>query len=179
MRNAQHRNIQIRLAKPGDENVIAAVLSDAFTGYRYLYTEDAFEATILGITRIKERINNKTMWVALFNNIVRATLSLTVTDNKLYIRSVAVSPIMRRKGLAMALMIHAEEEALKMGYQQLELTTTSFLFEAMRLYEHFGFERYGYEDLFGTRLIKMRKNLGPGSTYYSLKNLNHGTSHAN
>jgi len=163
MQNIQNE-IEIRLAEPGDEVLIAGVLYNAFAGYKYLYTEKAFDATILGI---KERIDSKTMWVALFKGVIRATLSLTSTKDELYVRSVAVSPIVRRKGLGKALMTHAEGEAIKMGFQQLELTTTAFLFEAIRLYEDLGFERCGFEDLFGTQLIKMKKNLKP--TGVSLK----------
>jgi GNAT superfamily N-acetyltransferase len=160
MQNIQ-KEIEIRLAEPGDEVLIAGVLYDAFAGYKYLYTEKAFDATILGIAKIKDRIDSKTMWVALFKGVIRATLSLTSTKDELFVRSVAVSPIVRRKGLGKALMTHAEGEAIKMGFQQLELTTTAFLFEAIRLYEGLGFERCGFEDLFGTQLIKMKKNLKP------------------
>jgi GNAT superfamily N-acetyltransferase len=160
-----HNEIEIRLAESGDEGLIAGLLYDAFVGYKYLYTEKAFDATILGIAKIKERIDSKTMWVALFKNVIRATLSLTPTNDELNVRSVAVSPIARRKGLGKALMIHAEGEARKMGFQQLDLTTTTFLFEAIRLYEDLGFERCGFEDLFGTQLIKMKKNLKPAIVY--------------
>src|SRR5258705_11356357 len=109
--------IEIRLAESGDEGLIAELLYDAFVGYKYLYTEKAFDATILGIAKIKERIDSKTMWVALFKGVIRATLSLTSTGDELYVRSVAVSPIVRRKGLGKALMTHAEGEAIKMGFQ--------------------------------------------------------------
>jgi GNAT superfamily N-acetyltransferase len=163
----QSSDIKIRLAEKGDELTIAAILYDAFIEYKSLYTVKAFYATILGITKISERIYNKTMWVALYQNVIGGTLSLTPNYDGLYIRSVAVATTLRRNGLGKALMNHAENEAIRLGFGYLELTTTAFLFEAIRLYESFGFEVWGYEDLYGTQLIKMKKDLKPNVAFLS------------
>jgi ribosomal protein S18 acetylase RimI-like enzyme len=151
----------MRLAEPRDELTITTILHDAFIEYKKLYTVKAFYSTILGITKIRERIDSGTMWVALCDGVIAGTISLIPDRKGLYIRSVAVAPTARRKGLGKTLMKHAEQEATGKGLEYLELTTTTFLFEAIKLYQSFGFEECGYEDLYGTPLIKMKKYLIP------------------
>ena len=156
-------NIVIRLAKDGDAATIASLLHDSFFEYRSLYTEKAFVATTLAISKIQQRIDDRTIWVALLENVISGTISLLPVDGGLYIKSVAVAPAARGKGLGKTLMKHAEHEALKMNLRSVELTTTLFLFEAIKLYDSLGFEPFGFEDLYGTELIKMKKNLKPGT----------------
>ncbi|HEV8284411.1 MAG TPA: GNAT family N-acetyltransferase [Chitinophagaceae bacterium] len=166
----KRENIKIRVAVPEDAMTISILLYEAFNEYKSLYTEKAFAATLLGIPKIEERIYNRTTWIALYDNVISGTISLMNSNGSLYIRSVAVAPPAQRKGLGKALMKHAESEALKKGFQQLELTTTPFLFEAIRLYESLGFEPCGSEDLYGTPLIKMTKILKPAVSVINKNN---------
>jgi ribosomal protein S18 acetylase RimI-like enzyme len=154
-------NFDIRLARHGEEKTICSLLYKSFVGYKSLYTERAFKATTLTAGKIRERIDHKLIWVGLYSNVIIATLSLQPLNDAMYIRSVAVLPTARRKGLARELMMHAEGEAVKKNLLLLELTTTSFLVEAIKLYKTCGFEACGYEDLYGTRLITMKKKLKP------------------
>ena len=159
MSEKKNSDIMIRLAKAEDGATIASLLHDSFLEYKSLYTEKAFVATTLAISKIQQRIDDRTIWVAWLDNVISGTISLLPVDRGLYIKSVAVAPAARGKGLGKALMKHAEHEALKMNLRTLELTTTPFLFEAIKLYDSLGFEPCGFEDLYGTELIKMKKNL--------------------
>jgi len=152
-------NFEIRMARYGEEKTICSVLYESFVEYKSLYTEMAFKATIFALGKVRERIDDEMIWVGLHNNVISATLSLQPHNDAMYIRSVAVIPAARRKGLAKGLMTHAEREAVKKNFLLLELTTTPFLVEAVNLYKAFGFEACGYEDLYGTRLITMKKKL--------------------
>jgi ribosomal protein S18 acetylase RimI-like enzyme len=154
-------NIMVRLAEVADARRVAAILYESFIGYRELYTDKAFKATTLGVPQITERIKDKKMWVAFYNDVMSATVSLVPADGVMHIKSVAVIPATRGKGVGWELMMHAEKEAYKRQIHSLLLTTTPFLFEAIRLYERFGFKSYGYDDLHGTPLIKMKKVIKP------------------
>jgi N-acetylglutamate synthase and related acetyltransferases len=127
-------NFEIRMARHGEEKTISSVLYESFVEYKSLYTERAFKATTLAVGKIRERIDDKMTWVGLYRNVISATLSLQPLNDIMYIRSVAVVPAARRKGLAKELMTHAEGEALKKNLLLLELTTTPFLVEAINLY---------------------------------------------
>jgi N-acetylglutamate synthase-like GNAT family acetyltransferase len=154
-------NIKLRLAEVADAGTVAAILYESFIGYKRLYTHKAFEATTLGMRQITQRIKDKKMWVAFYNDVMSATVSLEPADDVMQIRSVAVAPAVRGRGVGWELMVHAEDEARKSQIYSLVLTTTPFLFEAIRLYERFGFKSYGSDDLHGTPLIKMKKIIKP------------------
>lgn len=154
-------DILIRLAANSDAATIASILLRSFEEYRQSYTRKAFLETTLGIYKIKARVYNKTIWVAVLDDTICGTISLVPDGNTLHIKSVAVTPSARRRGLGKEMMKHAESIALKRGFHFLELTTTPFLHEAIKLYEGFGFTTHGHKDLYGTPLIRMVKNLKP------------------
>ncbi len=151
--------IEIRLAENKEALVISDLLYQSFSEYKLLYTERAFAATTLGIPELESRISKNVTWVGLYDDTIAGTISLMPNGNGIFIKSVAVAPIARKKGLGKELMRHAEKIALKEGAHYLELTTTAFLLEAIRLYEFFGFRQNGRDDLYGTPLIKMIKYL--------------------
>jgi ribosomal protein S18 acetylase RimI-like enzyme len=157
--NHTRNSIKIRLAKTREAFAISDLLRHSFAEYKSLYTEKAFEATVLSVHEIETRIKKNAVWIALYNDAIAGTVSLIPNDDGIFIKSVAVAPIARRKGLGKELMKHAEETAIKKEVKYLELTTTPFLFEAIRLYEYFGFRQNGYDDLYGTLLIRMIKYL--------------------
>ena len=151
--------LEIRLAKASETNRIADLIYDSFVEYRTLYTEEGFAATTTNKEEIKRRINGKMVWVMLCDEVIAGTISILPVKDGLFIKSVAVAPIARRRGLGRALMRHAEKIAEERHAKYLELNTTEFLHEAIGLYEAFGFDKFGYEDLYGTKLIKMKKIL--------------------
>lgn len=57
------------------------------------------------------------------------------------IRMLAVSPEVRGKGVASALITECIERAKAGGYKSIGLHTGEFMHNAMRLYERFGFQR--------------------------------------
>jgi len=161
MNNNEHLDVVIKLADNSDASTIAGLLVSAFEEYKQLYTKRAFSVTTLGPYKIKERIYNQVIWVAVVDGVVCGTISLIPEGNTLFIKSVAVAPFARKRGVGKQLMEHAEAMALNLGLGFLELTTTPFLHEAIKLYERFGFIACGHKDLYGTPLIRMVKNLSP------------------
>lgn len=57
------------------------------------------------------------------------------------------------------LLIGIERYSINKGFRRLTLSTTPFLNRAIRLYEKLGFVRSGTDDLFGTPLVKMKREL--------------------
>jgi len=151
--------IKIRRAVTGDAAAISALLYKAFIEYKSLYTEKGFEATTPDREVIEERINKKAVWLVMNNNFIAGTVSLFPQRDQLYVRSLAVNPNARGQGIGRLLMDHVHEMAFAHGCSQIMLTTTPFLLPAIKLYEKFGFEAKGKDDLFGTPLIWMTKNL--------------------
>jgi ribosomal protein S18 acetylase RimI-like enzyme len=169
METRGNASLEIRLANVSETNIIADLIYDSFVEYKPLYTEKGFIATTTNREEIKRRIGGEMIWVAMCDDVIAGTISILPVNEGIFIKSVAVAPVARRRGLGKALMRHAEKIAEQRHVKYLELNTTEFLHEAIGLYEGFGFIKCGYEDLCGTRLIKMKKVLDKNR---SQKNLN-------
>ena len=151
--------VKIRRAVPNDASAVAALLYKSFVEYKSLYTEKGFDATTPGIEEIENRINKKSVWLVMDGNTIAGTVSVFSQKDQLWVRSLAVNPDARGKGIGKLLMDHVHEMAFANGCSLIKLTTTPFLLPAIKLYEQFGFEAKGKDDLFGTPLIWMIKSL--------------------
>ena len=164
-----NETIEIRMAEHKEAATISALIYDAFVDEKSQYTDGAFAITTPGVAEIEERIKNKTVWVAISNDLILGTVSCITKGEGLFIRSVAVDRAARRKGIARMLMNHAERLALENDCGYLKLTTTAFLLPACNLYESLGFKHNGFEMLYGTELVKLKKILNPFSSKIKLQ----------
>ena len=71
-----------------------------------------------------------------------------LSAHTLWVTDLVVAPQVRRKGVASALILSAEEWARKQGYRRLVLEAQSKNLPAIRLAEKLGFEFCGYQDLY-------------------------------
>jgi GNAT superfamily N-acetyltransferase len=149
---------RIRRAVPADATDIATVLRQSFLEFEALYTPKGFAATTPDPEQVGSRMEEGPAWIALCEARIAGTASAVPG---LYVRGVAVVPSMRGRGIGEAVLNEVESFARQNGCARMFLTTTPFLTSAIRLYERFGFTRVpnGADDLFGTPLIKMEKNL--------------------
>jgi ribosomal protein S18 acetylase RimI-like enzyme len=152
--------ITLRLARPSDAGAVAATLRAAFSAFEGLYTPPAFAATTPTPEQVAARFEEGPIWLAERDGQVLGTVSVVPRPGELYIRSMAVRPAARGRGIAARLLRAVEDFAAPQEYRRLVLTTTPFLEAAIRLYEQAGFRCTGEQaDLFGTRLIWMAKDL--------------------
>jgi len=153
--------ITIRFAQPDDAAAIAATLRNSFVEYESLYTPEGYAATTPNEAEIRRRFAEGQTWVAESPIQIVGTVSGLPKGNSLYIRSMAVLPAARGSGLGERLLREIENFALAEGYARLFLSTTPFLYRAIRLYKSFGFTRDNEppNDLFGTPLVTMSKTL--------------------
>lgn len=161
------------MAGHSEAAAISALIYDAFADQKSNYTDGAFAATTPGVAEIEERIKDKTVWVAIVKDEIVGTASCVTIGEGLYIRSVAVDRSVRRNGIARFLMDHMEKLALENDHKWLKLTTTAFLLPACRLYESLGFKQNGFEILYGTELVKLKKILNPFSSKIKLQKHDH------
>lgn len=153
--------IQIRRALMEDVGAIASVLRAAFAEFEPLYTPAAFEVTTPTADQLRARWHEGPVWVAVQTNAIQGTVAAVSKATGLYVRSMAVEPVSRGQGIARGLLQEIERFALEHDHRRLFLSTTPFLYDAIRLYERFGFERTddGPHELFGTPLFTMVKAL--------------------
>jgi GNAT superfamily N-acetyltransferase len=136
-------------------------LPNRFAEYEALYTAEGFAATTPNSDVIETRLAEGATWIAVFEEKIVGTVSVIPEGESLYIRSMAILPEARGAGIGEQLLTEIENFAVAGGYRRLLLSTTPFLYRAIRLYGKFGFVRSGVADLYGTPLLTMSKNLSP------------------
>ncbi len=153
--------IFVRRATESDADSVASVLSESFVEYRPLYTPRGYAATTPTAEQIRARWDEGPIWVATSAGSVVGTVSAVPRGRELYVRSMAVVPAARGHRVGESLLGHVEEFATANGCARMSLTTTPFLFRAIRLYERAGFMRSGRGplELYGTPLFEMVKDL--------------------
>lgn len=153
-------DVQIRAAIADDSAAIAGVIDEAFSQFRAFYTSEAFAATAPPAETIRERFGAGEIWVALTDEKIVGTVSVVGDVDRLYVRSMAVSPAAQGLGVARKLLDTTENFAIENGFKNLFLYTTPFLASAIRLYELNGFVRGEDVDwFFDTPLFAMEKKL--------------------
>jgi len=154
--------LRIRRARRSDAPAIASVLRASFAEYESLYTRAAFAATTPTTEEIARRLGEGPTWIALLHRTLVGTVSAVPRGEALYVRSMAVVPEVRRRGVGRLLLEQVERYADERGFRCLDLSTTPFLTSAIALYERAGFKRSDGEprELCGTPVLNMRKALG-------------------
>jgi GNAT superfamily N-acetyltransferase len=149
-------------AEGEDSDAIACVLRSAFEEFRPLYTVGGFDATTPSAETIRRRLLEGPTWLAFCEGEVAGTVSAALRANHVYLRSMAVMPRARGRGVGVALLQEVEQFAAAEGHTRIDLSTTPFLADAIRLYERFGFRRTEapHHDLLGTPLFTMTKKIG-------------------
>lgn len=154
-------NLTVRRAVLEEANVIAQILRAAFLPYETQYIPAAFSATTPTAEVITQRWAEGPVWVVTQAQTLIGTVAAVPKTYGLYVRSMAVLPAARGLGAGQLLLEHVERFAREHNFPLMYLSTTPFLFNAIRLYEKFGFRptKDGPHDLFGTPLFTMTKEL--------------------
>jgi GNAT superfamily N-acetyltransferase len=152
---------ELRLADAEDAEVVSTLLLRAFVEYEALYTPEGFRATTPTAPEVLRRMKEGPMWLVLVDGVVAGTAATVFKDDSLYIRGMAVLPDARGQRVGHLLLEQIERYAVEHNCKRLFLSTTPFLSQAIRPYQHFGFQRTEEEphDLFGTPLFTMEKIL--------------------
>jgi len=133
--------VEIKVATPADAEVIAEILTKAFSQFESNYTPEALEYVTPRAEEIRGRFKEGPIWIALVDNKAVGTVSVVKEPDWLYIRSMAVLPAAQGHGVGGALLRAIEKYAVETGVETLFLYTTHFSADAIRLYERHGFVR--------------------------------------
>ncbi len=154
--------MQIRIASPDESEKIASLIREAFAELESFYTPEAFVSTTPDSEKIRKRFDEGAIWAALKNETIVGTVSTVAEGERLYIRSMAVSPSAQGLGIGRKLLEAVENYAFENGFENLFLYSLPFLSGAIRLYEQNGFERgedTSPEEFFGMPGLTMEKKL--------------------
>jgi len=154
--------VEVRIAKPEDSGAIAEVLGEAFGMYRKHYTADAFAVVTPLADEITRRLDEGPQWVATMGDKIVGTVSVTVDEGDLYVRSLAVAPEAQGRGVGHKLLDAIDEYAAGTKFDRIFLYTTYFSAGAKELYEKHGYawvRDTTAEEWYGVPGLEMDKKL--------------------
>jgi GNAT superfamily N-acetyltransferase len=151
------RRFVIRPATVDDAAGILRCLGAAFEPYRTSYTPAAFEDTVLGPEKLRQRMATMSILVAVDDagEVVGTIGHRLMDDARGHVRGMAVLPDWKGSGLAAALMASVESELRRRGCTRMTLNSVAPLQRAIAFYERRGFRTTGrVTDLFGMPLVE-------------------------
>jgi len=154
--------LEVRLAGPGDEEIVARLLVEAFEPYREQYTPGGFADTTATAEVVRERFETARVWLAFDNDEAVGTVTALPENDSVYIRSMAVTPNAQGRGVGQRLLETLEADSRGRGFKRLYLYTTFVLPGAQPLYEKNGFvvtRETAPEEWHDMGGVEMEKNL--------------------
>ena len=154
--------VTIRLAIEDDADAIADILLEAFSVFEPEYTPESFAIVTPRTAEISGRFAEGPMWVAVDEEQVVGTVSVTHEPEGLYIRSMAVRPIAQGRGVGHGLLKAVDEYAAGTEVDRVFLYTTYFVPGAKEMYEKHGFvwvRDTPAEEWYGTAGLEMDKRI--------------------
>lgn len=136
---SQPEAVDVRLAERQDAAAISAVIFAAFIRLREHYTPEAFAVVASTSDEILSRFDEGPQWVASADDEIVGTVSVTVEDGDLYVRSMAVAPHAQGSGIAHKLLDAIDEYAAGTRFDRIFLYTTYFTPGAKELYSSHGY----------------------------------------
>lgn len=153
---------EIRLATANDSEQIAEVVRRAFGVYRANYTPEAFAVVTPDADEFSRRLDVGPQWVVELDGKIVGTVSVTVDDGDLYVKTMAVDPSLQGRGIANLLMEAIDAYAVTTDHDRIFLYTTYFSAGAKQLYEKHGYRWVRDtppEEWYGVAGLEMEKML--------------------
>jgi predicted N-acetyltransferase YhbS len=142
-------NIEIRRAKVEDAIEITNIYHDAYQENERLGFPAS--ASTVKVKEVEKWISESNIFIALTNHEIVGAVRLAINDkmNKLVIGRLGVSSNWKGKGIASILMNYAENEALKLGWKTVTLTTPINHPYLPEMYRRRGYKDVGVRELEG------------------------------
>ncbi|MFW9827438.1 MAG: GNAT family N-acetyltransferase [Candidatus Thorarchaeota archaeon] len=157
------KDFKIRKAIPSDSKSIHEVILAAFEEYRWFYSSDGFEDTVMSEDLVLKRMKDMTIFVAIDKKgkAIGTIGWKKLDDEEGHIRGMAVHPLWQGKNSpASALLNAVEKDAVLKKCRFLSLDTTEVLQRAQYFYKKHQFKESGkIGDFYGSKIIEYIKYL--------------------
>jgi ribosomal protein S18 acetylase RimI-like enzyme len=147
--------LKVRLANAADEHVVMDITNAAYEKYISRIGRKPQPMT----THYAPMIAAQQVWLAEEDDDVVGVLVLVPEESHLMIYSVAVDPKHQHRGIGRKLMALSEQEALRQGYDQVQLYTNVKMTENISIYSRLGYLITKREDTPEFSRIHMAKGL--------------------
>lgn len=99
------------------------------------------------------------VWVHEQERVIHAVLELIPSTTCLLIENIAVQPTLQGLGLGRQLLLFAEAEAKRQGFNEIQLYTNEHFTENLTIYSKFGYHEIYRETVGATQVVHMSKPL--------------------
>ncbi len=158
---ANRMSLQIRPARAADEAAARACVEAAFE----MYIERIGKPPGPMLLDYAAEIAAGHVWVAEAEGRLVGTLVQFETADGFYIDTVAAHPEVQGTGVGQALLVYAEEEAQRRGYESLYLCTNEKMTENQVFYPRIGYVETGRRLEDGYQRVFYRKALGQATCH--------------
>jgi ribosomal protein S18 acetylase RimI-like enzyme len=148
--------MSIRLARPGEAPLLAALVERAYAHYvpilnrRPAPMDDDYEA----------RVAHQQAWVLEEDGQLLGLLVMEDAPDHLWLDNIAVDPDLGRKGLGQLLMRFVFAEAARRGVPEVRLLTNARMSRNIGIYQRLGFTEYDRREEKGHHRVYMRAAVG-------------------
>lgn len=155
----------IRPAGYEDRKGILDMLSESFAPFKDKYPPAAYEATVMNMETLTERMKEQHVLVAVSGRGVLGSVSWYLVPGKnekeAHIRGMGILKDQQGSGLAQDLLARVEEDVLRVAsVEVISLDTTDVLQRAQAFYVRMGYKRTGnVQDFHGIEIIEFVKQL--------------------
>ncbi|QBD80306.1 GNAT family N-acetyltransferase [Ktedonosporobacter rubrisoli] len=148
-------DINIRLARPDEQETVSACVNIAFTKY----VERMGRKPVPMLADYAELIARGVVYVALLQDVVVGVLVMMPDAEGLFIDTLALHPEYQGHGLGRRLLQFAEQYARAANLGRLHLYTNKLMTENLSFYPHLGFvevehkAEHGYQRVFFEKVL--------------------------
>jgi GNAT superfamily N-acetyltransferase len=147
----------LRLASPADVPAITALVAAAYGPYEPLIGRTPMPMLV----DFGDALQDHAIWVLDADGAVVGVIELIDRGDHLWIDNVAIDPAWQGRGLGRRLLRHAEDEARRLGRQQVGLLTNERYVDNIAMYIRYGYRETHREPHKGTDLVYFRKTVDP------------------
>lgn len=152
--------MQIRAATSSDVPSITACACEAYVHY----IERIGKRPGPMLEDYDETLRTSQVHVAVEEDSVVGLIVLQRTPEGFFIDNVAVRPTQKGRGVGKQLLLFAESEALRQGYESIYLSTHELMTENQALYQRIGYVPFAHRVVGGYPRVFMRKPLAAVDT---------------
>lgn len=149
-------NLRLRPARPSDAPALAKLVDEAYDHYVERMGTPPRPMT----DDYDDVIRSQRVTVAEVDGAIVGLVALTVTDEGFLIDNIAVDPRRQGSGVGRTLLVFAEDEARRGGFDSIHLYTNEVMVENIALYTRIGYVEFDRRARGAYSVVYLRKRLG-------------------
>ena len=147
--------IELRQARKIDADAIRSLTREAYAKWVPVIGREPIPMSV----DYNEALEKHRIDLLLVMGELAALIETIPEDDYLRVQNLAVSPNHQGLGLGRKLLVHAEQLAASMGYEEIKLYTNKLFTESLSFYNRIGYQMEREEEFMGGITVHMNKKI--------------------